>query len=202
MVAGCQSRFPFLAAGLSAARSCASARATSPQKNRVWGFSGNPSGRLSRRGRGRSMFTPGSRACAYKSASGLANWPNRDPIEEEGGINLYGYVDNNPMSSVDIFGLCPCGQKFSYSVYTGCFAWCMLTGDATAVGAGMLATYNIAKNGTGAARRLAQKQINRVAKNLGLRVGTRLIPFIGEAFIAWNAYECARDCRDKACVNE
>lgn len=34
-------------------------------------------------------------------------WLNRDPIGEIGGINLYGYVANNPITWVDIFGLCP-----------------------------------------------------------------------------------------------
>lgn len=34
------------------------------------------------------MFTPGSRACAYKSASGRGNWPSRDPISERGSILL------------------------------------------------------------------------------------------------------------------
>lgn len=51
------------------------------------------------------MFTPGSRACAYKTASGRAEWPNRDPIGEEGGLNLYGFVYNNPMSFLDPYGL-------------------------------------------------------------------------------------------------
>ncbi|MEO6246029.1 MAG: RHS repeat-associated core domain-containing protein [Opitutaceae bacterium] len=32
-------------------------------------------------------------------------WPSRDPIEEEGGVNLYGFVDNDPISSVDTLGL-------------------------------------------------------------------------------------------------
>jgi RHS repeat-associated protein len=32
-------------------------------------------------------------------------WLNRDPIAEEGGVNLYGYVGNNPISGVDAFGL-------------------------------------------------------------------------------------------------
>src|SRR5690606_28708327 len=32
-------------------------------------------------------------------------WLNRDPIEEEGGLNLYGYVEGNPLSHVDPTGL-------------------------------------------------------------------------------------------------
>ncbi len=32
-------------------------------------------------------------------------WLNRDPIEEAGGINLYGFVGNKPVSWVDCFGL-------------------------------------------------------------------------------------------------
>lgn len=32
-------------------------------------------------------------------------WPSRDPIEEEGGINLYGFVGNNGTNSNDFFGL-------------------------------------------------------------------------------------------------
>lgn len=57
------------------------------------------------------MFAPGSRACAYKSASGLAEWPNQDPIGERGGINLYAYVGNNPINIVDLYGLWGDGQN-------------------------------------------------------------------------------------------
>jgi RHS repeat-associated protein len=32
-------------------------------------------------------------------------WPSRDPIEEEGGLNLYGFVGNDALAYVDILGL-------------------------------------------------------------------------------------------------
>jgi len=38
-------------------------------------------------------------------------WPSRDPIEEEGGINLYGFVGNNGVNRFDYLGLtdlCEC----------------------------------------------------------------------------------------------
>lgn len=85
MVAGVQSRFPALAAD----RASADADSlTSPLKTRVGVFRRRPSGRLSSRGRSRSIITPGSRACAYKTASGRGNWPNRDPQDELGFILL------------------------------------------------------------------------------------------------------------------
>jgi len=51
------------------------------------------------------MFTPGLRACGYKSASGLGKWLNRDPIKELGGYNLYDFVGNNPINRRDSLGL-------------------------------------------------------------------------------------------------
>jgi RHS repeat-associated protein len=36
-------------------------------------------------------------------------WLNQDPIEEDGGINLYGFVENDPLSGVDLEGL----QRFN-----------------------------------------------------------------------------------------
>jgi RHS repeat-associated protein len=37
----------------------------------------------------------------------LQRWLNRDPIQEWGGINLYGFAVNNPMFWVDLFGFGP-----------------------------------------------------------------------------------------------
>jgi RHS repeat-associated protein len=34
----------------------------------------------------------------------LGRWLNRDPIEEEGGVNLYGFVDNGPVFTADSMG--------------------------------------------------------------------------------------------------
>jgi hypothetical protein len=38
-------------------------------------------------------------------------WPSRDPIEEEGGINLYGFVGNVGTNSIDVLGLNPIMDK-------------------------------------------------------------------------------------------
>ncbi len=34
-------------------------------------------------------------------------WPSRDPIEEEGGINLYGFVGNDGVNEWDVLGMYP-----------------------------------------------------------------------------------------------
>jgi RHS repeat-associated protein len=39
----------------------------------------------------------------YNPSTG--RWPSRDPIEEQGGVNLYGFVGNDPVGSVDVLGL-------------------------------------------------------------------------------------------------
>lgn len=43
----------------------------------------------------------------------MSIWPNRDPIEEQGGISLYGFVHNQPISRVDILGFTPKLWTFS-----------------------------------------------------------------------------------------
>jgi len=44
-------------------------------------------------------------AAIGKKRKGVAHWLSRDPIGELGGINLYGYVGNMPMSRIDPLGL-------------------------------------------------------------------------------------------------
>ena len=116
MVETATSRFPSLAAVLSSAapqrlrisawpparRSPAVRRdegETSPLKTRVGTFRQPPSDRLSRQGRRRRVIATGSARCAYKTASGRGKWPNRDPIQERGGWNLYGFIGNGPLES-------------------------------------------------------------------------------------------------------
>jgi len=50
------------------------------------------------------MYTPGSRTCAYKAASGQLEWPSRDPMEENGGVNLYAGMLNDPLGFIDPLG--------------------------------------------------------------------------------------------------
>jgi len=57
-------------------------------KTRVGSSRPCASGRLCRRGRRRPINTPGSRGCAYKTASGRGNWPNRDPLGERGFVPI------------------------------------------------------------------------------------------------------------------
>lgn len=45
-------------------------------------------------------------ACIYTYDYGwIFGWPSRDPIEEEGGLNLYGFVGNDGVNAWDYLGL-------------------------------------------------------------------------------------------------
>lgn len=46
----------------------------------------------------------------YNPSTG--RWPSRDPMEEEGGLSVYGFVDNSPLDSIDPNGLWK--LKFAY----------------------------------------------------------------------------------------
>ncbi len=45
----------------------------------------------------------------YDAVTG--RWPSRDPIEERGGVNLYGFVGNDSINQIDILGRCICCFK-------------------------------------------------------------------------------------------
>lgn len=79
-----------------------------PVNTRVGVFRRRSSDRLSSGNRDRSMFAPGSRVCEYKTASGLGDWPSRDPMGEQGGDNIYGFVLNNPIMNYDMWGFIAC----------------------------------------------------------------------------------------------
>jgi RHS repeat-associated protein len=78
---------------------------TSTPKNRVWGFEKSPSGRSVVEPQLSWETATGSVQYTYRNASGRAEWLSRDPIAEEGGINLYGYVANDPVDYYDPDGL-------------------------------------------------------------------------------------------------
>ena len=74
-------------------------------KNRAWGFSRN----------GRALPLENRRRCPKPRRKsrptptiftpGIPQWPSRDPIGENGGLNLYGFVGNDALDRADLFGL-------------------------------------------------------------------------------------------------
>ncbi len=73
-------------------------------KNRVWGFSARSN--RTRPANRRQPLEPRrkNRPTATKPASGIPYWLNRDPIEEWGGLNLYGFVGNDGVNWIDLLG--------------------------------------------------------------------------------------------------
>ena len=76
-------------------------------KNRVWGFFANSNRTRPANRRKPSELRRKIRLTPTKTASGIPYWPSRDPIEEEGGFNLYGFVGNNGIGRVDLWGMSP-----------------------------------------------------------------------------------------------
>ena len=74
-------------------------------KNRAWGFPRN--GRVYPLGcrRQRLELRPKPRPTPTFFTPGIPQWPSRDPIEENGGLNLYGFVENDGADWVDILGM-------------------------------------------------------------------------------------------------
>jgi RHS repeat-associated protein len=46
----------------------------------------------------------------------LQRWPNRDPIQEQGGINLYESCNNDGVDAIDSYGLDPAGNQLGLSL--------------------------------------------------------------------------------------
>jgi RHS repeat-associated protein len=56
-------------------------------------------------------------------APAIGRWMNRDPLGEEGGINLYGFVQNDPVNWVDPWGLFWIGFGEGFSRHIAEEAW-------------------------------------------------------------------------------
>ena len=52
-----------------------------------------------------------------KTASGIPYWPSRDPVEEDGGVNLYGFVGNDGVDQIDELGLTTC-YRWMFTFFT------------------------------------------------------------------------------------
>lgn len=78
----------------------------------------------SRTARRARQITPTTRrrhpACRRSARRFVAEWLNRDPIEERGGLNLYGFVNNSPCNFNDPFGLLVSPPGYSDGVLTKC----------------------------------------------------------------------------------
>jgi len=49
----------------------------------------------------------------------MGRWLNRDPIEEKGGANLYGFAGNQTLNTIDVLGLCRIFAKCELKNETG-----------------------------------------------------------------------------------
>jgi len=74
-------------------------------KNRVWDFFAESNRTRPANRRQPQQPRRENRPSPTKTASGRPYWPSRDPIEEEGGINLYGFTNNNSINNFDSVGL-------------------------------------------------------------------------------------------------
>jgi len=76
-----------------------------PSKKRVWGFRGVSVSSVRKLAPQVVEAHQENSPTPTKTVSGIPYWLSRDPIAEDGGINLYGYVENNPINFYDPDGL-------------------------------------------------------------------------------------------------
>jgi len=63
----------------------------------------------------------------------LGRWPNRDPIGERGGADLYGFVANDPVGTFDLYGLA-FGNPIGGKSWQQCVACCCCVDNLTISG--------------------------------------------------------------------
>jgi len=83
----------------------ASERRNVTGKNRVWDFFRLSSQTHTAKRRQPAQPRRKIRPTATKPVSGIPYWPSRDPIKEEGGIDLYAFVGNDSINKWDFLGL-------------------------------------------------------------------------------------------------
>ena len=83
----------------------ASRQTTSHRKTRVGVFLRHSSGRTPLLRSQVAQIASGCTAQSYETVSGRPQWLSRDPSGENGGINLYSYVSNDPTNAIDPLGL-------------------------------------------------------------------------------------------------
>ena len=74
-------------------------------KNRVWDFFPLSSKTHPANRRQPAQPRRKTRPTLTKTVSGIPYWPSKDPIEEKGGVNLYGFVGNDGVNRWDRLGL-------------------------------------------------------------------------------------------------
>ena len=85
--------------------SASAAKGDLPPEKPCRGFSRRPSGRPPVWRRQVADPAPGCIAHGYETVSGRPFWLSRDPIGEDGGVNLYGMVGNDGINGIDLLGL-------------------------------------------------------------------------------------------------
>jgi RHS repeat-associated protein len=81
------------------------------------GYSGKPLATKVLHHRNRKPKTMGVTYYTYRYYDPVTGrWPSRDPIEEQGGINLYGFVGNDGVNRFDVLGLCDKSKKWGCKI--------------------------------------------------------------------------------------
>ena len=83
------------------------------------------------------IFTAQAHAVMYQARPydpNMGRWLSRDPIGEEGGANLYGFVNNSPVKSFDVLGLLDYSLKITLEYVDPNPPDMRSSGDASALG--------------------------------------------------------------------